>query len=111
FDQHLWKIPRRELDMAYVNEPGEKLAVFPDGPPADAQNFRVHETFTTGPPPARYTTLSAWESRRAALLATLQAKVFAAVPRKAEENMPVRTQIRKAAKAGESLPAVLYIAS
>ena len=71
----------------------------------------MHETFTTGPGPANYTTLSAWESRRAALLATLQAKVFAAVPRKAEEGMPVRTEIRGQLKPGPLRPAVLYIAS
>src|SRR5205085_1648376 len=87
FDQHLSKIPRRELDMTYVNEPAEKLAVFPDGPPADAQNFRVHEIFTAAPPAARYTALSAWDARRASLVATLQSKVFAAVPRKPDDTM------------------------
>jgi len=82
FDQHLWKIAGRELDMAHTNEPAQKLAVFPDGPPADAQNYRIHETFTAGPQAARFTALSAWEARRKTLIETLQSKVFAAVPRK-----------------------------
>src|SRR5207249_333422 len=82
FDQHLWKIPKRRLEMGYVNQPAEKLAVFPEGPPADAQNFRIHETFTARPASPRPASLSAWETRRRTLLEDLRAKVFAAVPRK-----------------------------
>jgi hypothetical protein len=127
FDQHLWKIPKRQLEMSYVNEPGEKLAVFPEGPPADAQNFRVHETFTARPPAPRYASLSGWETRRKSLLEDLRAKVFAAVPQKlrnvqvenvgtelrlsSDDTVPVRALLRNPSKPGQSMPAILYIAS
>ena len=127
FDQHLWKIPKHQLQMSYVNQPAEKLAVFPEGPPADAQNFRIHETFTTRPPSPRWPALSAWEARRKALLEDLRAKVFAAVPRKprnvrveqadnelrlsSDDTIPVRALLRKPPKPGPPMSAVLYIAS
>jgi hypothetical protein len=113
--------------MSYVNQPAEKLAVFPEGPPADAQNFRIHETFTTRPPSPRWPALSAWEARRKALLEDLRAKVFAAVPRKprnvrveqadnelrlsSDDTIPVRALLRKPPKPGPPMSAVLYIAS
>ena len=126
-DQHLSKIPRRDLEMSYINEPAEKLAVFPKGPPADAENYRIHETFTTRPPSPRPADLKAWKARRKTLLEELRTKVFAAVPQKphnvrvesagnewkltSDDTVPVRAIFRKAAKAGAAAPAVLYIAS
>ena len=127
FDQHLWRIPKRRLEMSYVNQPAEKLAVFPEGPPPDAQNFRIHETFTARTPSPRFTSLSAWETRRKALLNDLRAKVFAAVPQKprnvrvetsggelrlsSDDTVPVRAILRTPASPKQPLPAVLYIAS
>ena len=84
FDRHLMGIPERKLDMSYTDLPGPALVVFPNGPPADAQNFRVHETFVPRAPLRRYSTVEAWESRRQQLLALLRSKVFPKIP----EHMP-----------------------
>jgi hypothetical protein len=56
--------------------PHEQLAVFGGKPPADAQNYRVHEFFTAAPDTPSYTTLQAWQTRREQLLATLRQKVM-----------------------------------
>jgi hypothetical protein len=132
FDRHLMKIPERKLDMDYSNAPNESLAVFQGKPPTDAQNYRVHETFTTRPPSPVFRNLAGWESRRRELLEQLQTKVFAALrlqelkPRKrvlgkeegfetlelsSDAGVPVRALLRKPGKIEKPLPALLYIAS
>ena len=45
FDRWLKQIPPREPPLDYQDEAGAALAVFDGVPPADAQNYRVHETF------------------------------------------------------------------
>lgn len=76
FDKYLMKIPAREIDAAYEDLPQEQLAVFGGKPPADAQNYRVHEFFTAGPDMRSYATLAAWQQRREQLLTTLRQKVM-----------------------------------
>jgi dienelactone hydrolase len=76
FDKYLKKIPEREIDVSYTDLPGEQLAVFGGKPPADAQNYRVHEFFTAGPDMRSYATLEAWQKRREQLLGTLRQKVL-----------------------------------
>jgi dienelactone hydrolase len=76
FDKYLKKIPEREIDVRYTDLPQEQLAVFGGRPPADAQNYRVHEFFTAGPDMRSYRTLQAWQQRREQLLETLRQKVL-----------------------------------
>ncbi|MFB3825647.1 MAG: acetylxylan esterase [Bryobacteraceae bacterium] len=112
----------RKLDMSYTDEPDEAVKVFASGPPADAQNFRVHEIFTTRPPSPPFASRAAWEKRRAELMETLRARVFANVPRpknvrlKGEELsadgiVPVRALVRPAPKGKTGVPGLLYVAS
>jgi cephalosporin-C deacetylase-like acetyl esterase len=136
FDRYLLNAPDRQLDMTYTRLPGAELAVYPQGPPADAGNFRVHETFTTRPPSQPYPTLAAWESRRQSLLQTLRRNVFTALPSSvhglnverfatgpgmpdrytelrlsSDHTVPVRGLVRHPAKPSGPAPALLYIAS
>jgi cephalosporin-C deacetylase-like acetyl esterase len=132
FDKHLMTISDRKLDMDYSNAPDAELSVFGGKPPADAQNFRVHETFTTRPPSARYASLPAWQSRSGELLEQLRSKVFAAFPDKpvelqkrvprtaegfqdleftSEEGIAIRALLKKPAKPAGRLPGLLYVAS
>ncbi|HWQ53722.1 MAG TPA: acetylxylan esterase [Bryobacteraceae bacterium] len=110
FDRFLMGTPDRKLDMAYTNAPDETLAVFPSGPPADAKNYLVHETFTTRPPSPPFKTVAAWETRRKQLIQDLKANVFAHLA-KAEEIGPARISVRKAPQGREKVPGLLYIAS
>ena len=132
FDRHLKKNPERKLDLDYSDAPEESLSVFQGKPPADAQNFRVHETFTTRPPSPVFRSLARWESRRGELLDQLRTKVFAALrlqdlkPEKrvlgkqdgfealelsSEAGVPVRALLRKPAKLEKPAPGLLYVAS
>ncbi len=61
--------PERKIVLDYTDEPGESLAVFGGNPPADAQNYRVHETFT------------ARKKRPVDVVETLREKVFHAFPK------------------------------
>jgi dienelactone hydrolase len=136
FDRHLLKTADRKLDMSYTNLADAQLAVFPDGPPPDAQSFRVHESFTTRPPSGQYGSLHDWEARRQRLVAELREKVFAALPSEVRgfrmdrlasppglpprfeefrlssgDTVPVRALLRKPAKPTGRVPALLYVAS
>jgi len=82
FDKHLKKIPAREIDVSFEEVPAKELAVFGGEPPADSQNFRVHEFFNRQPQPESYPTLSAWKQRRVQLIETLKQHVFGAFPEK-----------------------------
>jgi hypothetical protein len=129
FDAHFLGDANRKLDMAYTDARPESLAVFPDGPPADARNARIHEEFTTRRATGRFTTLTGWERRRAELMAALRDKVFGAMPEGATggtklpgaakttagyqdfeiaspDGVPVRMLVRGGGKA-----AVVYVAS
>jgi len=123
FDKHLMKIQPRKLDMDYSNAPDESLTVFGGKPPADAQNFRVHETFTTRGAPQRYRTSAAWASRAAELKSQLQSRVFGSIPTAApppvkrsetlletEEGITISYQLRKP-KSDARVPSIVYIAS
>lgn len=131
FDRHLMTIPERRLDMDYSEATEESLAVFNGTPPADAQNYRVHETFTTAGPPRNYANAGAWQSRAQELLGTLRTKVFAAFPAAAapqivdgavfppaggelsfssEPGIAVRTVLRRSRNSPRG-PAILYVAS
>jgi cephalosporin-C deacetylase-like acetyl esterase len=132
FDRHLKQVPERKLDMDYTDASEESLAVFGGKPPADAQNFRVHQTFTTRPPSPRFKTLAAWEDRRKALVEELRSKVFRTIPEKrvaqvtkrspyrdgfdelefeVDSGVPVHAFLKKPAKPEATAPALLYIAS
>jgi cephalosporin-C deacetylase-like acetyl esterase len=76
FDKHLMNVFERKLDMDYSNAPPEELAVYGGNPPADAVNFRIHETFTTRPPSGQFASAAAWETRRSRLLSELKTSVF-----------------------------------
>ncbi|MBX5497141.1 MAG: acetylxylan esterase, partial [Bryobacteraceae bacterium] len=76
-------------------------------PPADAINFRIHEIFTTRPPSGRYSTLAAWEARKASLLSYLRS----ALPTQTDEGITVRTDLRIPKQVQGKVPAILYIAS
>lgn len=133
FDRRLMGIDDdRRLDLGVEPAAGEELAVFRGGPPKDALNYRVHETFIPTPPFSRYESQAGWTQRRTALLGQLRAKVFGDVeqPSRApgmkrtgaaavagfeplefdsEEGVPVRLWSTRPGP--EKLPAVLYIAS
>ena len=132
FDKYLKKIPEREIDVAYTDLPQEQLAVFGGKPPADAQNYRVHEFFTAGPDMPTYRTLEAWQQRREQLLGTLRQKVlrpyqqprplpqvrlsarpapdgFQRLEFDSEQGIPLAALYRKSPDGGG--PALLYIAS
>lgn len=80
FDRHLKRGPERRLEMGYTDVPSEQLAVFRDGPPADAQNYRVHETFIQTPEFRRYDSLTDWKEHRANLVTQLRNGVFENYP-------------------------------
>lgn len=107
FDQHLMRIAPRKLDMDYSNAPPETVAVFGGKPPADAQNFRVHETFTAGEAATEFTTLAAWQQRRNTLLNT----VNTLLPYDDKDTNSPDVRIPDAAKQGPKLPVMLYVAS
>jgi len=86
FDTYLRNTPDRELDMSYENEPELNLAVFPSGPPEDAQNYRLQETFIPTPPFQTYASKSEWEKHRQELIEVLGTKVFGAFP--LTQNLP-----------------------
>ncbi|MGH9672921.1 MAG: alpha/beta hydrolase [Bryobacteraceae bacterium] len=132
FDRHLLKVTDRRLDMDYSNAPAESLAVFSGSPPADAANFRVHETFLPTPelPPA--ITPLAWTQRRSQTMTRLRERTFAAFPAQppplaprvtgkadgfedldftSEEGITVRALIRRPQAPSPKRAAVLYVAS
>lgn len=89
FDQHLMQRPAREIDVSFEEVPPADLAVFGGNPPADAQNYRVHETFAPPHQIEPKSTMADWNARRAELLKTLRERVFMAFP----EN-PVELNVR-----------------
>ena len=93
--------------MDYSDAPPEQLAVFAGNPPADAVNFRIHETFTTRPPSPRFADLGAWNARTSELLPVLRRLL----PVTTGDGVPIRTEIFRPSKAAAKLPALLYIAS
>jgi cephalosporin-C deacetylase-like acetyl esterase len=124
FDKHLMGVKERKLDMDYSNAPAESLAVFSGNPPADAQNFRVHETFTTRGAPRHYTTQAAWRSRSVELNEQLRTRVFGSIPLtpggppvkrsdtllETEPGITITYSLRKPRDIAAA-PAVVYIAS
>ncbi len=135
FDRHLLRIPERKLDLGIELLPKGNLLAFPNGAPRDAQNFRVHEILTPAAPLRRFSSLAAWESRRAKLLETLRSRILSKVPEKprglrlekveganevrqfheyvlsSEDTVPIRFLFRRAAGTGDRQPALMYIAS
>ncbi|MBK9166452.1 MAG: acetylxylan esterase [Bryobacterales bacterium] len=132
FDRHLMGIPERRLDMDFSEAPELELAVFGGNPPSDARNFRVHEFFTTAGPPRRHASPAAWNARQSALLETLRAKVFRALPEReaapkavtrrqiagfeeiefeSEPGIPIRALVSKPKELPGPAPAFLYVAS
>jgi dienelactone hydrolase len=121
FDKYLLDVPRRKLDMAYTNLPGEQLTVFGGHPPADARNGRVWEYFTTRAASPRFGSLEEWNRRRADLMPSMHHKVFEAMPGKlrnvriegqmliSEDTAPIRVVRHVPAK--KSGAALLYVAS
>ncbi|MGH9720436.1 MAG: acetylxylan esterase [Bryobacteraceae bacterium] len=128
FDRHLKAIPPRKLDLDYSDAAEESLAVFSGSPPGDAQNYRVHETFTTAPPPSRHASAASWTARRDQVMASLRTKVFGAFPAakpdlsqtrasadfefETEPGITVRALLRRPQLvSGAKAPALLYVAS
>ncbi|MBI3279915.1 MAG: acetylxylan esterase [Acidobacteria bacterium] len=128
FDRHLLNVAGRKLDMDYSDAPPEELAVFGGHPPADAQNYRVHEDFTTAPAAAVPKDAAAWQARSAALLGRIRAMLPApAQPAQLRRTggesghdsfeletdpaVSVRVLVRRPRQAEGKLPAVLYVAS
>jgi dienelactone hydrolase len=134
FDRYLRHTPGRELDLDYSEAPEESLAVFPQGPPADAQNYRVHEIFLKTPEMRRYSSRPEWERRRGELLEALRKKVFGAFPAErapvsartlvegsgrffeeaaleSEPGVEIRLLVSKPEKIEAPAPGLLYIAS
>lgn len=133
-DRYLRGTPGRELDLDYSEAPEESLAVFPNGPPADAQNYRVHEVFLKTPEMGRYSSRREWERRRETLLETLRTKVFGAFPAErppvnvraqaerrgrffeeltieSEPGVEIRLLVSRPEKSEAPVPGLLYIAS
>jgi cephalosporin-C deacetylase-like acetyl esterase len=106
FDKYLMDVPRRQLDIAYTDTPPEQLTVFGGKPPADARNGRVWEYFTTRPPSGRYKGLDDWTRRRRELMASVENKVFRALP---DDTLPVRVVRHGTPKKPGA--ALLYVAS
>lgn len=137
FDRHLMGVMERPLDLSYSALPGKDLAVFPNGPPKDAQNFRVHETFVARPAMKKFSDLQSWKRRRGELLASLGNHVFATLPRElhdvriedapdpgvlprwfhkevrlsSRDTVPVRAMLRESATPNDLKPGILYVAS
>ncbi|HUV14813.1 MAG TPA: acetylxylan esterase [Acidobacteriota bacterium] len=133
FDTFLMNTPGRELEMAYEDEPELNLAVFPDGPPEDAQNFRLHETFIPTPPFQTYASKVEWEKHRQELIDVLRNKVFGAFPLtqdlpeirretdpegyfeeltfETEPGVRIRALLHEPPETQGLLPAALYVAS
>jgi cephalosporin-C deacetylase-like acetyl esterase len=132
FDRHLLGVSDRVLDMEYVNAPEEDLAVFRDGPPADALNYRIHEDFTAAPEAPRVATLKEWEQYRNQMLEALRSKVFGAFPSvfeapqirvgkeidglqevffSTQPEVEIRGLWSRPSKSDSLLPGLLYIAS
>ncbi len=124
FDKHLMGVKERKLDMDYSNAPDETLTVFGGKPPADAQNFRVHETFTTRGAPVKYKTQAAWSARSVELREQLRTRVFGSIPAvgaggplrlsdsllRTEEGISITYSLR-VPRGAAAAPAVVYIAS
>ncbi|MDW8354340.1 MAG: alpha/beta hydrolase [Bryobacterales bacterium] len=134
FDQHLLGVADRPLDLTYTEEPPENLAVFGGRPPADAENYRIHERFTLRPAAWPFPSPAAWQARRKALLEQLETKVLAAVERRprnvrwsrsaaapdgrvqelvisTEEDISLRALLYRPEAAADALPSLLYVAS
>ncbi len=134
FDRYFFGAADRTLDLTYVDEPAENLAVFAGHPPEDAENYRIHERFTPRPPSGSFRSLAAWEARRSQLLQQLEAKVFAPVERRPQQvalrsllpatagplqelvldtgrEVTLRALFYRPKDAAERLPALLYVAS
>ena len=110
FDKHLMRIPDRELDLEYVDEPEESLAVFAGSPPSDALNYRVHEIFIETPGFPVPDNLAAWKEQRSDLLRSLRKEAFGAFPLAtaplAIESFPEASPWRPAKVSIESEPGV-----
>lgn len=77
FDRHLGGYAPRKVEMGYRETAEQELSVFHGSPPADALNFRLHETFVPRAAPAERATAADWERRRVELLDALRKKTFA----------------------------------
>jgi cephalosporin-C deacetylase-like acetyl esterase len=109
FDQHLMGLPSRSLDMDYSNADPQTLAVFDGKPPADAQNYRVHETFTTRPPSPRFQARSEWQARQSELRAALETLLPLNEPSADEPEPRMDVHLRRNAE-GKS-PVLVHVAS
>jgi cephalosporin-C deacetylase-like acetyl esterase len=131
FDKHLLSTSDRKLDMAYENAPGPSLAVFPDGAPKEAGNYRIQDEFLKAPSMATYSTTAAWEKRKSDLYQALRTEVFPTFPRdqvkpvvrragkqqgfeeleiETEPGVHIRALIRKP-EHGKPAPVALYVAT
>ncbi|MCP5113446.1 MAG: hypothetical protein GY953_21645, partial [bacterium] len=131
FDRHLMGVSDRQLDLDYSNKDEAELAAFAGSPPADAQNYRVHETFIPAPEFRRFPTRAQWEQRRTQLLSELGSRVFGALKVDAplnqrrkplddyfdevifqsEAGVDVRGLLHTPRKAESPVPALLWVAS
>ncbi|MCW5963780.1 MAG: acetylxylan esterase [Bryobacterales bacterium] len=109
FDQHLMGVAARKLDMDYSNAEPETLAVFGGKAPADAENYRIHETFTTRPPSGEFASRAAWQSRRSELLAAVR-KLLPFDGEAGQAALP-RMDVHMRRNAEGRSPVLVYVAS
>ena len=95
FDRFLLEQPDRQLDLEYEELPGAQLAVFPDGPPADAENYRIHERFPPTPAFQKYRSLAQWKQHRAELMEHLRTRVFRNFPAVPSALEPTTTRAKQ----------------
>jgi len=98
FDRFLFGEPGRKLDMEYTDAAPQTLAVFAGKPPADSQNYRVHEILLPAAAFRTFTSRSQWEKHRTETLAALREKVFAAFP-----GNPSAPRVQMSGKAGDAI--------
>lgn len=109
FDQHLRGIPSRKLDMDYSNAEPETLSVFGGNAPADAENYLIHETFTTRPLSGKFATRTEWEARRTELGSAL-GKLLPLGDGDDGEGLP-QMDIHQRRNAEGKSPVLVYVAS
>lgn len=80
FDRWLKGVPQRDIDVSFEAVPDAELSVYRGEPPADAQNFRVHEFFGPTEPNVEIDNAAQWARRREELMGGLKEEVFASLP-------------------------------
>ncbi len=77
-----WLLERepREIDTSFEEVDPQELAVFAGAPPADAENYRVHEFFIPHPEPVSWQNAADWNTTQEHLRGKLRDVVLGAIP-------------------------------